>query len=95
MTDQTFRSPDDLAQAGKRIQDKATNGVHAAEDAAKRAIDKSKMKLAEAVDASAVRIEQAHAYLQKEARERPVTVTALAIGAGVLVGLILAGGRRR
>jgi ElaB/YqjD/DUF883 family membrane-anchored ribosome-binding protein len=61
------------------------------------AVPAEKPQAGETIDAAeaAIRegLDEAHRYLKREWSERPVTVVAAALGAGILIGLLL-GGRR-
>jgi ElaB/YqjD/DUF883 family membrane-anchored ribosome-binding protein len=46
-------------------------------------------------DTAGQQIDEAQRYVVERVRERPLASTGVAIGVGVLVGLLLAGGRRR
>jgi len=50
--------------------------------------------LAAAQEALEDGIDQAHRYLKRQWTERPLAVAATAIGVGVLLGLLIGGGRR-
>lgn len=45
-------------------------------------------------DDGRVRFDEAQAYLVERVKERPVAATLTAVGAGVLIGLLMAGRRR-
>lgn len=87
---------DDAANGAETLREKAAEGLRAAEDAMKKGYEDGKAKLNDAIDHSAEGLDQAHMYLKEQARERPIALTAAAIGAGVLIGLLLANnGNRR
>jgi len=46
-------------------------------------------------DTAGQQVEEAQRYMTERVRERPLTAAAAALGVGVLLGLVLAGGRRR
>jgi ElaB/YqjD/DUF883 family membrane-anchored ribosome-binding protein len=71
------------------------NGLHATQEALKKGVEQSKARINEAIDVTADRVDQAHMYLKQQARERPIALTMTAIGAGLVLGMLLAGGRRR
>jgi ElaB/YqjD/DUF883 family membrane-anchored ribosome-binding protein len=76
--------------------DTTKENIHRAEDAMKKGVESGKAKLNDAIDTTAERVDQAHMFIKDQARERPVALTAAAIGVGLLVGLVLANsGRRR
>lgn len=96
MNDSISSSAMDQAKAeAEKLRQKAANGLHATQDALKKGVEESKAKINEAIDTTAERVDQAHMYLKEQARERPIAVTAAAVGAGIVLGLLLAGGRRR
>ena len=94
MVDSSSTAADQIGDVAKRAASRVNNGAHEIEDAVKRNIQQSKAKVGEAVDMAASRVEDAHAYITRQAREKPVQTTALAVGAGLLLGLFMAGGRR-
>jgi ElaB/YqjD/DUF883 family membrane-anchored ribosome-binding protein len=96
MSQSTSDTPtEELKNGAEELRAKVEEGLHAAEGAVKKGVDASKAKLNDAIDRTAEGVDQAHMYLKEQARERPIALTAAAIGAGVLLGLILANGRRR
>ncbi|MBC6983207.1 MULTISPECIES: DUF883 domain-containing protein [unclassified Caulobacter] len=46
-------------------------------------------------DDGRIRLDEAQTYLVERVKERPIAATLTAVGAGVLIGLLMAGGRRR
>lgn len=46
-------------------------------------------------DTAGQQLEEAQRYMTERVKERPLTSAAAALGVGVLIGLVLAGGRRR
>lgn len=46
-------------------------------------------------DTAAQQLDEAQRYMTERVKERPLAMTGAAVGVGVLVGLLLAGGRRR
>jgi ElaB/YqjD/DUF883 family membrane-anchored ribosome-binding protein len=102
MSDPTTTSADQIGDGAKRVARGVNNGAHFAEDALKqgedalkRSLEQSKAKLGDVADAAASRIEDAHAFITRQAREKPVQTTAIALGAGLLLGLFMSGGRKR
>jgi ElaB/YqjD/DUF883 family membrane-anchored ribosome-binding protein len=102
MSDPTMPATQQTGDGAARVTRAVNDGAHfaedalkAGEDALKRGLDQSKVKLGEAADVAASRIEDAHAFITRQAREKPVQTTAIALGAGVLLGLFMAGGRKR
>ena len=47
------------------------------------------------VDSAGQQIDTAQRYVVERVKERPVTATMAGVGVGVLIGLLIAGGRRR
>lgn len=70
-------------------KDRLTRAAELAEDAHDRAEEAYEAAHAAIEDG----IDDAHRYLKRQWKERPVAVTASAVGVGVLIGLLL-GGRR-
>ena len=73
-----------LADAARRIEKAVAEGVE-------QIRTHGKAYASEAKD----QIEDAQRYVASQVRERPLAATGLALGVGVLIGLILAGGRNR
>jgi ElaB/YqjD/DUF883 family membrane-anchored ribosome-binding protein len=67
-------------------QDKASRAAELAQEARDRA-EQAYEVAQEAVEDG---LDQAHRYLRKQWRERPITVAATAVGIGLLVGLLIA-----
>jgi ElaB/YqjD/DUF883 family membrane-anchored ribosome-binding protein len=97
----TPTTADQIGDAASRTAGRGNSGAHMAEEAFergkeafKKGLDQSKVKLSEAADMAASCVEDAHAFVTRQAREKPVQTTAIALGAGLLVGMFLAGRRR-
>lgn len=73
-----------LADAARRIEKAVAEGVE-------QIRTHGKVYASEAKD----QIDEAHRYVAGQVRERPLAATGIALGVGVLIGLILAGGRNR
>ena len=73
-----------LSDAARRIEKAVTEGVE-------QIRSHSKAYASEAAD----HIDDAQRYVAGRVRERPMTATGLAVGVGVLIGLLLATGRNR
>jgi len=71
-------------------EDRATRAAELAEEGRERA-EKTYEAAHDAVEDG---LDQAHRYLKRQWRERPVAVAATAVGVGVLIGLLLGGSRR-
>ncbi len=82
--DAVERAERTLADAAHRIEKAVAEGVH-------QIRNHGKAYAAEAAD----QIEDAQRYVVGQVRGRPLAATGLALGVGVLIGLILAGGRHR
>lgn len=65
------------------------------EKAVHEGVDQIKAQTRAYADTASQQLEEAQRYMTERVRERPLTSAAAALGVGVLVGLILAGGRRR
>ncbi len=69
-----------------------------ATERAKRAAEEARARVEETYEAAHDAIEDglddAHRYLKRQWRERPVAVAATAAGIGLLLGLLIGGGRR-
>lgn len=70
-------------------RDRATRAAELAEEARERAEEAYEAAHAAVEDG----LDEAHRYLKRQWRERPVAVAATAVGVGVLIGLLL-GSRR-
>ena len=70
-------------------RDRATRAAELAEEARERAEEAYEAAHAAVEDG----LDEAHRYLKRQWRERPVAVAATAVGVGLLVGLLL-GSRR-
>jgi ElaB/YqjD/DUF883 family membrane-anchored ribosome-binding protein len=73
---------DDTAKEAEEAYARAAAALEAAQDALKQA----QSAIEDGVD-------EAHHYLKRQWRERPITVAATALGVGLVVGLLL--GNRR
>ena len=73
-----------MADAARRIEKAVAEGVE-------QIRTHGKVYAAEAKD----QIDEAQRYVSGQVRERPLAATGIALGVGVLIGLILAGGRNR
>jgi ElaB/YqjD/DUF883 family membrane-anchored ribosome-binding protein len=70
-------------------KNKASRAAELAEDARERA-EEAYEAAQEAVEDG---LDEAHRYMKRQWRERPLTVAATALGAGIVIGLLI-GGRR-
>ena len=83
-SDAVDRAEHSLSDAARRIEKAVTEGVE-------HIRNHSKAYASEASD----HIDDAQRYVASRVRERPVAATGIAVGVGVLIGLLLAGGRNR
>ncbi|MGE3301635.1 MAG: hypothetical protein AB7M12_00800 [Hyphomonadaceae bacterium] len=96
MSDNTISSVvDEAKKTANSLKREAVNGLHATQDELRRRVEESKVRLNTAIDETADRVDAAHMYLKEQARERPIAVTLAAVGAGLVIGMLLSGGRRR
>jgi ElaB/YqjD/DUF883 family membrane-anchored ribosome-binding protein len=71
-------------------KDRATRAAELAEEARERAEEAYEAAHAAVEDG----LDEAHRYLKRQWRERPVAVAATAVGVGLLIGLLIGGSRR-
>lgn len=89
MTDRTH----DIANGARKatdalkatIDDVVTNGG----EKARHVLSQSKDRIDYALDAAGEGAEKAQAYVTRQMHDRPVTTAATALGAGILIGLLL------
>jgi len=72
-------------------KDRAARAAELAEEARERAEEAYEAAHAAVEDG----LDEAHRYLKRQWRERPVAVAATAVGVGLLIGLLIGGGSRR
>jgi len=72
-----------LTEAAKRVEKSVTEGFETLR-AQSRAY----------TDTASQQLEDAQRYVSERVRERPITATLAGLGVGVLIGLLIAGGRR-
>ena len=65
-----------------------------AQEALNQGMDTARYQAMQARDYASQQFGQAQTYVSDRIVERPLTVTLTALGAGVVLGLLLAGGRR-
>lgn len=82
---------DAVEQAERKLADAARRIERAVAEGVDQIRAHGKAYAAEAVD----QIEDAQRYVVSQVRERPLAATGLALGVGVLIGLILSSGRHR
>jgi hypothetical protein len=71
-------------------KDRATRAAELAEEARERAEEAYEAAHAAVEDG----LDEAHRYLKRQWRERPVAVAATAVGIGLVLGLLIGGSRR-
>lgn len=73
-----------FADAAKRIEKAVQEGV-----------EQLRAQSRAYADTAGQQLDEAQRYMVERVKERPLAATGAAIGVGVLIGLLLAGGRRR
>ncbi|WP_296818458.1 DUF883 domain-containing protein [Brevundimonas sp.] len=63
-------------------------------DRARRYYDEAQVRGREYYDEASERFDEYQRYLSERVQERPLQSTGIALGVGVIIGLLLAGGRR-
>lgn len=71
-------------------KDKASRAAELAEEARERA-EEAYQAAQEAVEDG---IDEAHRYLKRQWRERPLAVAATTLGIGIILGVLISGSRR-
>ena len=66
-----------------------------AEQAFNEGVERLRLQSREAAQAAGEQLEHARTYVVQRVQERPFTTTLAVLGAGFLIGLLFAGGRRR
>ena len=74
----------EFAQAARRVEKAVAEGIEEIRTQARAYASEAKDQL-----------DEAQHYVAGQVRERPLTATGIALGVGVLIGLLLAGGRSR
>jgi ElaB/YqjD/DUF883 family membrane-anchored ribosome-binding protein len=82
---------DAVEHAERKLNDAAHRIEKAVAEGVEQIRTQGKAYAAEAKD----QIEDAQRYVAGQVRERPLAATGVALGVGVLIGLLLAGGRNR
>jgi len=89
MTDRT----NDIANGARKATDSLKHTLDGAiqdgSEKARHVLSKSKDRIDYAIDAAGEGAEKAQAYVARQMHERPVTTAATALGAGILLGLLL------
>ncbi|WP_374574026.1 hypothetical protein [Phenylobacterium sp.] len=103
-------SAEQVVEDAKAAATAAANGATALSAEAQRSFQEAAKRFEKAVhegveqiraqsrayaDTAGQQLEEAQRYVSERVKERPLTATVAALGVGVLVGLVLAGGRRR
>jgi len=62
---------------------------------AQRTLEQGKQTVHEAIESAGHNLQRAHTALNEQLQARPLAATATAVGVGLVLGLMLAGGRSR
>ena len=89
MTDRSTELANGARKATDAIKATIDDVVAQGGEKARHAFSKSKDRLNHAIDAAGEGAEKAQAFITKQMHERPVATAATALGAGVLIGLLL------
>lgn len=84
------RLRDLAAQADEKVRARAAE----LRDRAERYYDEARVRGREYYDEASERFDEYQRYLTERVQERPLQSTGIALGVGVIIGLLLAGGRR-
>jgi ElaB/YqjD/DUF883 family membrane-anchored ribosome-binding protein len=79
---------------GRRARAMAAEVTDAARERAEEAIEAAEEALEAAYEAAEDGIDEAHQYIRRQWRERPLAVAGAALGVGLILGVLLSGGRR-
>lgn len=79
---------------GRRGRAMAAEFTDAARERAEEAIEAAEEALEAAYEAAEDGIDEARLYLKRQWRERPLAVAGAALGIGVILGVLISGGRR-
>ena len=80
---------------GRRMREMAHEMGDHARDAADAARERVEAAYEAAVEYAEDGFDEAYAFMKRQLRDRPLTVSGAALGLGLLVGLALSNGRRR
>ncbi len=70
------------------------DAITAAREGLERIEGAARDQLTAAADAAEASLETARDFVERQARERPLTTVGVALGVGVVIGLLLTSGRR-
>lgn len=79
---------------GRRARAMAAEVTGAARERAEEAIEAAEEALEAAYEAAEDGLDEAHQYMKRQWRERPLAVAGAALGIGLIVGVLLSSGRR-
>lgn len=79
---------------GRRARAVAAEFTDAARERAEDAIEAAEEALEAAYEAAEDGLDEAHQYMKRQWRERPLAVAGAALGIGLIVGVLLSSGRR-
>ena len=85
--------PASVAQPTRALTGAERNTVGSANDFAFRAFETLRAQSRTYTDTASQQVEDAQRYASERIRERPITATLAGLGVGVLIGLLLSGGR--
>ncbi len=88
---QTARSARDTFEEGRRALPKLKTDARKAFD---DGVEQLRGQVSDAADQAGDQFDTAKLYMVERVQERPVTATLAALGAGFVLGLLFAGGRR-
>lgn len=89
MSDRTSELSNGARKASDAIKATIDDVVSHGGEKARHAFSKSKDRLNHALDAAGEGADKAQAFVTKQMHERPVATAATALGAGVILGLLL------
>jgi ElaB/YqjD/DUF883 family membrane-anchored ribosome-binding protein len=79
---------------GRRARAMAADITDAARERAEEAIEAAEEALEAAYEAAEDGLDEAHQYMKRQWKDRPLAVAGAALGIGLIVGVLLSSGRR-
>lgn len=76
------------------MNDMTDDTIASARAGLERIEEAARDQLTAAADAAEASLETARDFVERQARERPLTTVGVAVGVGVILGLLLTSGRR-
>ena len=93
------RLGEDVGRAGDHVRDLFPEFSRHARELFEEGVERLRSQIRdggkEAKDAAGEQLDSARLYVVDRVQERPVTVTLAALGVGIVIGLMFAGGSRR